>query len=111
MITVNTPVDERRNPFQRMVQQSGLRPAMRPLIGGQMLDVTRANNHHLSFGHGVHFCVGSQFARLEARLAFSALLERTRDISLDSVAPDDLWHHDNFNIRCFRQLPLRFAFA
>ncbi len=74
------------------------------------LDVCRANNHHLSFGHGGHFCVGSQFARLQARLTIDALLQRTQDISLDSIEFGELSYHDNFNIRCVKQLPLRFSF-
>jgi len=37
-------------------------------------DVTRNAEGHLGFGHGVHFCLGSQLARLEVRLALEALL-------------------------------------
>lgn len=75
------------------------------------LDIRRADNRHLAFGHGGHFCVGAQFARLEARLAFEALLQQTSDVSLDSMAIDELSHQENFNIRRLKQLPLRFAFA
>ncbi|WP_406356285.1 cytochrome P450 [Streptomyces sp. NBC_00658] len=40
-------------------------------------DVTRATRgEHLSFGHGVHYCLGTQLARLEASIALSALLTR-----------------------------------
>jgi cytochrome P450 len=38
-------------------------------------DPTRSPNPHLSFGHGVHFCMGAQLARLETRIALTALLE------------------------------------
>lgn len=75
------------------------------------LDIRRAENHHLAFGHGRHFCVGAQLARLEARLAFEALLRHTSDISLDSVSPRDLSHQDNYNIRRVKQLPLRLEYA
>ncbi len=39
------------------------------------LDVGRAEIHHLSFGFGTHFCLGAGLARLEARIAFRALVE------------------------------------
>jgi cytochrome P450 len=40
-------------------------------------DVTRATRgEHLSFGHGVHYCLGAQLARLEASIALSALFAR-----------------------------------
>lgn len=41
-------------------------------------DVSRPAPKHLSFGHGIHFCVGSALARLEASIAFPALLEVDR---------------------------------
>ena len=37
---------------------------------------TRTPNQHLAFGHGVHFCLGAPLARLEARLALTALINR-----------------------------------
>lgn len=37
---------------------------------------TRAPNQHLAFGHGVHFCLGAPLARLEARIALTALVQR-----------------------------------
>ncbi len=40
------------------------------------LDVTRNDVRHLSFSHGVHFCLGAQLARLEAGLALEALITR-----------------------------------
>ena len=38
---------------------------------------------HLSFGHGLHFCLGSALARLEARVAFEEVLKRWTDWEVD----------------------------
>ena len=39
-------------------------------------DRTRSPNAHLSFGHGIQFCLGAHLARLEARIALTALIAR-----------------------------------
>jgi cytochrome P450 len=44
------------------------------------LDLMREDNPHLAFGHGVHFCLGAQLARLEGRLAICGLFERFPDL-------------------------------
>jgi len=43
------------------------------------LDLGRQENHHLSFGHGAHFCLGAALARVEAQIAIGALLRRVPD--------------------------------
>lgn len=40
------------------------------------LDITRQNNRHLGFGHGIHFCLGAALARMEAQIAIHALVQR-----------------------------------
>jgi cytochrome P450 len=37
-------------------------------------DITRTPNDHLAFGEGIHFCMGAPLARMEARIAFRAML-------------------------------------
>jgi cytochrome P450 len=46
-------------------------------------DVLRPERQHLTFGHGVHICLGMHLARLEARIALRALFERLPDLRSD----------------------------
>ncbi|MEV4158793.1 cytochrome P450 [Nonomuraea dietziae] len=46
------------------------------------LDVGRADNPHISFGAGIHFCLGAPLARIELVESFGALLTRAPDIAL-----------------------------
>lgn len=48
-----------------------------------VLDVRRAIPRHLGFASGPHFCIGSHFARLQARIAFEELLSRHPRIGVD----------------------------
>ncbi|HVN88036.1 MAG TPA: cytochrome P450, partial [Candidatus Binatia bacterium] len=48
-------------------------------------DIHRHADDHVAFGFGRHFCVGSHLARLEARTAMNALLDRLRNLRLDST--------------------------
>jgi cytochrome P450 len=43
-------------------------------------DIRRNPNRHLTFGHGVHFCLGAPLARLEAKIALGVLFERLHEI-------------------------------
>lgn len=49
-----------------------------------VFDPERANLRHLGFGHGAHFCLGAPLARLEARIAFTALTARFPQARLGS---------------------------
>jgi cytochrome P450 len=51
-------------------------------------DITRNPNRHLSFGHGIHFCLGAPLARVEARIAFGQILESLPDIRLATEQPE-----------------------
>ena len=46
------------------------------------LDVARSPNRHLSFGRGIHFCLGAPLARLEGEIAFAALLDRFPELRI-----------------------------
>jgi cytochrome P450 len=48
----------------------------------ETLDVGRAENPHISFGAGVHFCIGAPLARVELQGSFGALLDRTSSLEL-----------------------------
>ncbi|MFD0686260.1 cytochrome P450 family protein [Actinomadura fibrosa] len=71
-------------------------------------DITRASKEHLSFGYGVHFCVGAHLARLEAEVSLPALFERFPDMAL-AVAPDELRPVESFISNGHRALPVFLA--
>ena len=67
-------------------------------------DLHRRPNPHLTFGHGIHFCLGAPLARLEARVALRLLLERYRDVE---VAGDEQVEHRNpWTMVAVTKLPL-----
>jgi cytochrome P450 len=70
------------------------------------LEITRTENPHLAFGHGVHHCLGAPLARLEAKIAIPRLLDRFPDLRL-AIPPDDLrlWN-PNFLFHSLVELPL-----
>ena len=51
----------------------------------ERLDITRQNIRPLSFGGGIHFCLGAQLARIEAEIAIATLLRRLPNLSLDDA--------------------------
>ena len=53
-------------------------------------DIHRDPNPHLTFGKGIHFCLGAPLARLEVRVALRLLLERYSDIRVRDDAPVNL---------------------
>lgn len=69
------------------------------------LDLTRADNRHLAFGWAAHFCFGAALARMEARIAFTALLGRLQDIRL---AAGTLEWRTNSGLRGLKALPVAF---
>jgi cytochrome P450 len=67
------------------------------------LDLRRADNRHLGFGHGIHFCLGAPLARLEGQIALPALLGRFPGLAPGRAAPEWL---DSLVFRGMRSLPV-----
>ena len=67
------------------------------------LDITRPNVKPLSFGGGIHHCLGAQLARIEAEIAISTLLRRLPGLRLDD-AQNPQWR-PTFVLRGLKQLP------
>jgi cytochrome P450 len=62
---------------------------------------------HMSFGHGIHFCIGAPLARLEARIALESVLSRLQAIQLDTR--DAIAYEANYMIHGISRLPLTFS--
>jgi cytochrome P450 len=69
------------------------------------LDITRERVEPLSFGNGIHFCLGAPLARMEGAIAFRALIERYPNIQL---AGGDLEWSPNIILRGLKSLPVTF---
>lgn len=67
------------------------------------LELSRDEGMPLSFGHGIHFCIGASLAYAEAEIAFSSLLERTSDLRMLDDVP--AWR-PNLSFRGLSRLPL-----
>jgi cytochrome P450 len=70
------------------------------------LDIQRPGITHLSFGHGAHYCLGAMLARLEGRIAISALIRRFPYMRL-AVHPDRLEWRLSLTMRGPVRLPVR----
>ncbi len=69
------------------------------------LDLSRDPNPHVGFGHGVHFCLGHQLARLEARIAFTRLFEKFPNLKLAGPAAELTWRETPV-VRGLQALPV-----
>jgi pimeloyl-[acyl-carrier protein] synthase len=67
------------------------------------LDITRDPNPHVAFGHGIHFCLGAQLARLEAQIAVPALVRRFPNLRLGT---DTVTWRPAAVLRGLKSLPL-----
>lgn len=69
-------------------------------------DITRSDKEHLSFGYGIHHCLGAPLARLEAAIALPALFDRFPNLAL-AVPPDELRPQGTFLLNGNLDLPVR----
>ena len=70
------------------------------------LDLRREGRGHLALGAGAHYCLGASLARLEARVAFTALLDRFPKLRLDRARDAVDWR-DPGALRGLKRLPVR----
>jgi cytochrome P450 len=70
------------------------------------LDLTRQNNKHLAFGHGIHYCLGAPLARLEGKIALKTLFGRFPDMHLLLPAEELEWR-SGVLFRGLERLPVK----
>nr|WP_042193562.1 cytochrome P450 [Kibdelosporangium sp. MJ126-NF4]CEL20776.1 putative cytochrome P450 hydroxylase [Kibdelosporangium sp. MJ126-NF4]CTQ98420.1 putative cytochrome P450 hydroxylase [Kibdelosporangium sp. MJ126-NF4] len=69
------------------------------------LDIHRKARGHLSFGHGIHQCLGQQLARIEMRAGFAGLLRRFPTLRL-AIPADEVKLKTDMNIYGVHELPV-----
>jgi pimeloyl-[acyl-carrier protein] synthase len=67
-------------------------------------DITRQPNRHLTFGSGIHYCLGAPLARLEAQTTFPKLLERFPNLRPGAAEPRCA---PAFSVRTYESLPVQ----
>src|SRR5262249_56189321 len=70
----------------------------------EKLDLARSPNRHLSFGTGIHFCLGHQLARIEGKCALEALFKRWPQLAL-AVPPEAIRWRQRPGLRAIEKLP------
>ncbi|EEK73116.1 cytochrome P450 [Bacillus mycoides] len=73
----------------------------------EVFDIMRENNRHIAFGHGSHFCLGAPLARLEAKIAITALFKRMPSLQIKGERDKINWQ-GNYLMRSLEELPLSF---
>ena len=74
----------------------------------EQLRLDRRSKRHISFGAGIHMCVGAMLARKEITLGLRAVNERLPNLRLD-VSEEELEHVPNVALRGFTSLPVSFG--
>ena len=72
-------------------------------VDGDRFDINREPLAHLSFGHGIHFCLGAALARIEGRVVLDEILQRFPEweVDLDGARPAS-----TSTVRGFETLPV-----
>jgi cytochrome P450 len=68
--------------------------------------LSRAKNHHHTFGFGIHFCIGAPLARLEAKMAMRCLLRKFKKVQRAEGVDERVNSH---LLRGFHHLNLKFS--
>ncbi|MFD3547476.1 cytochrome P450 [Streptomyces sp. NPDC058655] len=71
-----------------------------------LLDLRREDGGHLAFGHGIHLCLGHQLARVEMRIALSALIDRFPALRLAVPAEEVALRPETADIYGVKSLPV-----
>ena len=69
------------------------------------LDLGRADNRHIAFGWGIHFCLGAPLARVEGQIAIDTLVRRLPGLALVDAEPE---HRQSLTLRGLKALPVTF---
>jgi len=75
------------------------------LADADVFDVRRVPGPHLTFGHGIHQCLGQQLARMEMSVAFPAMLNRLPNLRL-TASESELTFRPNAPVNGVRALPI-----
>lgn len=73
----------------------------------ERFDITRDPNHHVAFGHGIHFCLGAPLSRLEVSIALPMLIEQLPDLHV--VADQPMRLYEGSLLFGFKHLPVTFT--
>jgi len=94
----------RRGMEVALLYASGNRDARR-FPDPDRLELTRKDNPHLTFGLGIHYCIGAPLARVELQTSFMQLLARLPNIR---IAREPVEYAGGFVIRGHRAMPVEF---
>jgi len=72
----------------------------------EALDIAREPNRHVTFGPGIHHCLGAFLARMEAQIAFTTLMERTSELRL-AVSRHEVRLRPSLLLRGLESLPVQ----